>query len=287
MTAQGCPEAEVWPLVLPRLPLLSLAALACVCRSFQRKVAELRARDVACGREPFLVLAPTTEDAAALASVLKYSAECVQSVDEATCDESANRSGCACGDLCGPGCTCVASLLECGRLCSCRSACSNRATRQRLCFPLHLRRDAARGWCICAGACIPRNAFVCIYAGELVDDIQMARRRLAQQDALETANYIFCAREHFGSRTVATVIDPTSVGNAGRFLNHACDGGNLAVRIARALGDDSPRVGFFAARNIALDEELCYSYGQPTSAGRRKCHCGTAACKGTLPSDEM
>lgn len=90
----------------------------------------------------------------------------------------------------------------------------------------------------------------------------------------------------------------------GRFINHACDGGNLSLQLVRIGGCPLPRVAFFAARPIAEGAELAFSYagldpGAETqtqhSAGeageaqgdmdrRRPCACRTSACTGLLPA---
>jgi hypothetical protein len=63
-------------------------------------------------------------------------------------------------------------------------------------------------------------------------------------------------------------IDPTRRGNVGRWLNHACDGGNLAPWMVRAAGDDGDgggggcRVVFFTTRRVEAGEELRWKYGE-------------------------
>jgi histone-lysine N-methyltransferase SETMAR len=121
--------------------------------------------------------------------------------------------------------------------------------------PLSLRHDALRGWGVVADAAVPCGAFVCTYAGELVS-LDEARRRLAAQDARGDANYILVLREHAGGRVLTTCVDPTARGSVGRFLNHACDGGNLELRPVRSAGWPVLRVAFFARRRIAAGEEL-------------------------------
>ncbi len=52
-----------------------------------------------------------------------------------------------------------------------------------------------------------------------------ARTRLERQDE-ETMNFvIFCdeRREGDGALVCRTVVDPTAVGNIGRYANHSCD----------------------------------------------------------------
>jgi SET domain-containing protein len=87
----------------------------------------------------------------------------------------------------------------------------------------------------------------------------------------------------------------------GRFINHACDGGNLSLQLVRIGGCPLPRVAFFAARPIAQGAELAFSYAgldpgadkqhaagesrelQADMARRRRCACQTSACTGLLP----
>ena len=167
---------------------------------------------------------------------------------------------------------------------SCPCGCSYET---RVSVPLHLRHDSHRGWAVHAAVSIPRGQLVCHYVGEIADAQEAGQRQLAQ-DAAGAPNYIMTAREHFaGGQSIATAIDPTRRGNVGRFINHACDGGSLEVRLVRdAEGDDHPSVAFFAATDIAMGSELTYSYGSPTARGLTPCLCGTAACLGTLPSDD-
>ena len=83
-------------------------------------------------------------------------------------------------------------------------------------------------------------------------------------------------------------------GNVGRFINHACDGGNLTLQLVRVGGCPLPRVAFFAAESIAAGTELAFSYGerepgeekgQGHPARQRPCACQTSACSGLLPGE--
>jgi histone-lysine N-methyltransferase SETMAR len=85
-------------------------------------------------------------------------------------------------------------------------------------------------------------------------------------------------------------IDATRVGNVARFINHACDGGNLLPCLVRAAGSLIPKLAFFARRDISEGEELTYSYGSGyagaiASKKSQSCFCGTSCCTGMLPSD--
>ena len=103
-----------------------------------------------------------------------------------------------------------------------------------------------------------------------------------------------------------------------RFVNHSCDP-NLAVLCVRDRPPPArPRLAFFARRDIAAGEELSISYSdaprrpkdpdgtaeaaavgtvrtdddgtvRAAAAGRaapRRCLCGAASCRGTLPFDD-
>lgn len=68
----------------------------------------------------------------------------------------------------------------------------------------------------------------------------------------------------------------------------SCDGGNLELVLVRSSGRLLPRVGLFARRDVAQGEELTISYGSPTSTpGPGRCLCGTPACLGYLPSQQV
>ena len=100
--------------------------------------------------------------------------------------------------------------------------------------------------------------------------------------------------EHVGSprRELHTTIDPTEIGNVGRFINHSCDP-NLLTQLVR-VGSAVPRLAFFCARDVDAGEELSFHYGGATSGdgggggggmSLRACLCGAASCTGFLPYD--
>ena len=295
---------RAWTCVLRRATPRTLAAAACTCKALHAAVLQLRARDVSGGTEDVAVLAPSAEDAASLRALFVYTSGCSGEASDA---EDLTGGGCDCSS-CEPHCCCCAlledkqpaysrsgllrltqpdlPLVECGPACRCSLECTRRVTQRRVTAPLSLCREALRGWGVVTDCALPAGSFVCIYGGELIA-LDVARRRLAAQDARSAANYILVLREaaqHAGAQLLTTCVDPTARGNVGRFLNHACDGGNLELRAVRSAGWPVPRVAFFARRRIAAGEELTYSYGAGCSA--RACHCGTAACSGWLPYDD-
>jgi hypothetical protein len=143
---------------------------------------------------------------------------------------------------------------------------------------------------------------MCAYSGEVLDAAEAAAR-LEVLDATGGSNYILVTREFHGepsggdkeggggggeeggggggggeegggspassaaSEPRVRAIDPTYRGNVGRWLNHACDGGNLEAWVVRSAGDASSRVVFFTRRAVAAGEELRWRYGEPGGVG--------------------
>ena len=281
-------HADAWVCVLSRASPRLVARLSRVCRCFYSLAGRLAALDVACGCEDVMLLAPSVEEAAKLRRTFTYTRT---SSGEGT-EDAEPGSGCNCANdgVCFGDCACAAAQLECGPGCSCARDCPHRETQRPLSRPLSLQRDARRGWGVFAESAVPMGTFVCTYSGEVIG-VEMARRRLAEQDACGKGNYILVLREHFsgGILTILTCVDPTHVGNVGRFLNHSCDQGNLELRIVRSSGCALPRAAFYARRQLRAGEELTYAYGLPAPASPscKRCFCGTAACLGALPKDDV
>ena len=124
-------------------------------------------------------------------------------------------------------------------------------------------------------------------SGEIIGE-QEAERRNEDDRNRGRDNFIFWIRENFGEKSsVQTIVDPTSIGNIGRYLNHSCDP-NLAacpVRVECLV----PRVAMFAQRDISSGDELTFDYGVESCSEDRpdtpfkKCFCGSPKCRGRLP----
>lgn len=130
-------------------------------------------------------------------------------------------------------------------------------------------------------------------AGEFLTTAEARRRQRGYDEAASGGGRVSAAllvlREHLpsGRACLRVNIDATAVGNAARFINHSCDGGNLAGVLVRSSGLLLPRLCFFASRDIEVGEELTFSYGE--AAGQhtgRPCFCGSPDCQGFLPSEE-
>ncbi|KAE8612069.1 hypothetical protein XENTR_v10012701 [Xenopus tropicalis] len=185
-------------------------------------------------------------------------------------------------------------VRECHIMCSCGESCPNRETQQGLQYQLQLCQRPGKGWGVCTLEDIPSGRFVCEYAGEVLGHEQARSRTLSQNPCAN--NYIIAVREHLhGGQILQTFVDPTHIGNVGRFLNHSCDP-NLFMMPVRTHSM-VPKLALFAARDIQAGEELCYDYSgkffnqtpacetldpeEPSS--RKKCQCGARACSGFLP----
>lgn len=223
---------------------------------------------------------------------------------------------CKCEEFCDNSCTCALGaniaykngllsenfmqnvskpIVECSDLCTCDSNCSNKIVQKGIKFHLQVFLTENKGFGVRTIEHIPNFAFVCEYAGELIDKAE-ADKRL--RDRANEPNYVFILKEHsFDHSHISTVIDPTHFGNVGRYLNHSCSPNlfPVPVRVDSML----PRICFFAKSNIEPYEELTYNYGidpyltEGISSGNaakaiqtlKTCHCHSSVCLGVLPFD--
>nr|CAD7199982.1 unnamed protein product [Timema douglasi] len=129
--------------------------------------------------------------------------------------------------------------------------------------------------------------FICEYAGEIIG-LEEAKRR--SQNYKDQMNYIFVLNEHLANGSVVkTCVDPTSLGNIGRYINHSCRP-NAAIVPVR-VDCPVPKLCIFATRTISPCEEITFDYsgGEETPStplGRKPCHCHAQNCKGYLPFDQ-
>ena len=198
-----------------------------------------------------------------------------------------------------------AFFRECGAACGCGPECVNKHTRKGVRVKLVVQkcRRNGYGFGVFANEKIERGTFVCEYAGEGID-AAAAAKRLRIVDENNSSNYVLVSRMGTAgggdggggddddegdeaANEVKWAIDPIRRGNVGRFLNHACDGGNLRPM---TLGPAPARIAFFASEDIERGEELRWKYGEPKKFARKtkrgtECKCGTDACLGRMPFD--
>ena len=87
-----------------------------------------------------------------------------------------------------------------------------------------------------------------LVSGEIIGESEAERRN--EDDRLRGRdNFIYWIHENFGDESsVLTIVDPTSIGNIGRYLNHACDPilEAIPVRVESLV----PRIGMFTRRDV-------------------------------------
>ena len=186
-------------------------------------------------------------------------------------------------------------VYECNDTCACLpTSCCNRVVQSGPFKHLEVRKvfgksGLSKGYGVVTKRPIPAGSFVCEYAGEIIGH-EEAKRRLSVQERNKEINYILFLREHYSqSSSQVTVIDPTRIGNIGRYLNHGCtpNAKIVPVRTQSVV----PTAAVFALRDIAAGEEISYHYGGLSSEGEKisltPCCCGSAGCKGFLPSHDL
>lgn len=180
-------------------------------------------------------------------------------------------------------------VFECNSQCQCTVAnCENRAIQLGIQFRLAVVKTRLKGWGLKTLDPIPFGAFVCEYAGEILCYSE-AKERITDKVILDN-NYIIAVKEHFASEEIITYVDPSYIGNIGRFANHSCSPNlkMVPIRIDNAI----PRLALFANKRIEANEELCFDYSggcqplPPTAPNLKECFCGSDSCFKTLPYDE-
>jgi len=113
-----------------------------------------------------------------------------------------------------------------------------------------LGRSAAHGLGVFVAQAASRGDFVSEYVGELVTTATGHSRGVIY-DA-QHVSYLYAASE-------AVNIDATHIGRRTKFINHSSLSSNVEPRLLSIGGDIC--VAFFAARPLAVGEELFFNYG--------------------------
>lgn len=157
-------------------------------------------------------------------------------------------------------------------------------------------RQRKKGWGLRTLEFIPKGRFVCEYAGEVLGFSEVQRRIHLQTS--HDSNYIIAVREHiYSGQIMETFVDPTYIGNIGRFLNHSCEPNLLMIPVR--IDSMVPKLALFAAKDILPGEELSYDYSGrflnqvsskdkekiDCSPPRKPCYCGAQSCTTFLPYD--
>ncbi|XP_054693641.1 histone-lysine N-methyltransferase SETMAR [Grus americana] len=189
-------------------------------------------------------------------------------------------------------------VFECNAMCQCGESCQNRVVQRGLQFRLEVFKTEKKGWGLRALEFIAKGRFVCEYAGEVLG-FNEARRRIQAQTSKDS-NYIIAVREHLhNGQIMETFVDPTYIGNVGRFLNHSCEPNLFMVPVR--VDSMVPKLALFAATDISAGEELSYDYSgrfhnspitnreqkplEEDNRLRKPCYCGSRTCASFLPWD--
>lgn len=119
-------------------------------------------------------------------------------------------------------------IYECNEQCTCPISCQNRVVqfgpRKHLQIKDFSHLGKQHG--LITLKKIPQGAFICEYAGEIIT-AQEAKKRYKHNDENQLMNYIMCLREFSmessDNMELQTFVDPSRLGNIGRYLNHSCE----------------------------------------------------------------
>ncbi|VDK44843.1 unnamed protein product [Anisakis simplex] len=165
--------------------------------------------------------------------------------------------------------------MECTSNCNRGVNCSNKRIYRRECVDKLSVFETAngRGLGVKTGVPIPKGQFVCEYVGEVVS--------METFDARNEQTYRKCKNHYALNLCPGFVIDAYQKGNLARFVNHSC---TPNCEMQRWSVNGQHRIGLFALRSIAKDEELTYDYNWDSFdfQGVTPCSCGVPDCRGFL-----
>lgn len=125
-------------------------------------------------------------------------------------------------------------IYECSDYCECPRYCCNRLVQfgPRKNLKIEDYSNLGKQYGLSTLTSISKGSFICEYAGEILTK-EEARIRHQINDANKQMNYIICLNERplidctdeveNSTYKIQTFIDPSRIGNIGRYLNHSCD----------------------------------------------------------------
>lgn len=177
------------------------------------------------------------------------------------------------------------AIYECNQSCLCSINCKNRVVQRGRKIPLEIFKTNKKGWGVRAKNRIKRGTFIEQYVGEVLT-MQEGDFRGTVYDTLE-CSYLFDMDFAQSEYPIKYVIDSYVIGNVSRFFNHSCSP-NLEVFVVYYDSADAQmhRLAFFARRDIAEDEELCFDYNGrfdlesvTDTHDRYACQCNAPNCR--------
>lgn len=122
-------------------------------------------------------------------------------------------------------------IYECSEFCSCSQCCHNRLVQYgpRKNLQIENYSHIGKQYGLKTTQSIPIGSFICEYSGEILCKEEVIKR-YRTNDLGQQMNYIICLNERPIANAlnntqgiIQTFIDPSRVGNIGRYLNHSCD----------------------------------------------------------------
>ncbi|KAG6597908.1 putative histone-lysine N-methyltransferase [Phytophthora cinnamomi] len=176
---------------------------------------------------------------------------------------------------CGEGCYNRMLFISCSdETCSAPdpSMCSNRAIKRRELKSVRVEYIPGPGFGLIANEKINAGEFIIEYVGEVIDDSECERRLIQYRDNGEVNFYMMELEKNI-------VIDAKYRSNDSRFINHCCDPNSVTQKWNV---DGIQRIGIFARRNIAPNEEITIDYNFSHFGEAADCKCGSTACTGKM-----
>lgn len=186
-------------------------------------------------------------------------------------------------------------IVECNSLCGCvgQGRCGNRVVQFGPRDGLQIfETGRSKGFGLRSETEILKGEFICEYAGEVLSMEEAKCRTQANNGKM---NYVFVLNEHISEGCVLkTYVDPTKIGNIGRYINHSCQPNAVVVPVR--TNNPVPKLCIFALKVIHHGDEITFDYGDGNSKDRcpeqkglterMPCFCGAEVCKQYLPYDE-
>ncbi|KAM0842120.1 hypothetical protein ACQ4PT_020065 [Festuca glaucescens] len=184
-------------------------------------------------------------------------------------------------------------IKECWSKCGCNMQCGNRVVQRGITCNLQVFfTGKGTGWGLRTLDELPKGAFVCEYAGEILTNTELHERVV---ENMQNDRYVhpilldagWCSRKALKEEE-ALCLDGTFYGNVGRFINHRCCDASLVVVPVEVETPDHHyyHLAFFTSTKVEAFEELTWDYGIDFDAEKQKpvkpfeCLCGSRYCRG-------
>ncbi|CAN1176388.1 Histone-lysine N-methyltransferase SUVR4 [Linum perenne] len=192
-------------------------------------------------------------------------------------------------------------IKECCIKCGCNwRSCGNRIVQRGITCKLQVfATREGKGWGVRVLQDLPKGAFVCEYAGEILTNTELYERNVHSGGGNGRHTYPVTLDADWGSERAlsddeALCLDATKYGNVARFINHRCHDANLTNIPVEVETPDRHyyHVALFTVREVKAQEELTWDYGidfddhdHPIKAF--KCLCGSRFCRDKKPKRKL